>query len=529
MFRRSGVLRRVEAPVALAVAAACLMVASLVPLTVLAAEVFSGGALRVLGDTLGEARTWALLMRSLGLSIAVTLGALAIGLPTGAVLGRTDVIGRRAAFLVLAFPVFLPPFLLAFGWFQLFGTQGLVGSAWTSGVLFGPAGLIATLALAFAPIVTAFTALGISGIDPSLEEAARAVSRPHRTLTRILLPLAWPSIALGALIVFALTLSEIGAPMFLRVRTYPAAVLSRLGGIGYAPGEAVALVLPLLAVGLVLVFIDRRLIGRRSFASLGVRSRQLTPMALGRARKPVSAAVWLLALVSLLPLGALAGQAGASGMADALDWIGPSMGTSLAASALAAGVITLVGVVVGHALARRRRGALALDALVLLTFIMPASVLGVGMVAAWNRPGTQFVYTTLAVLVLGLVARYGILGVRALDAVFHQSSPHYEEAAAAFGAGFFRRMARVVLPMHGRGVFAAWLIAFVFCMRDLDAVVVFYPPGLEPLPVRIFTLEANGPGPVVAALSVYHALLTAAVLAAGGLVLGLHGARNTKS
>jgi len=513
--------RRAEAPAALTLAAACVVLASLVPLMMLGAELLSGDTFREIRATLGEARPWSLLMRSMGLSVAVTLGALVIGIPSGAVLGRTDVVGRRAAFLLHAFPVFLPPFLLAFGWFSLFGRQGLVGSAWTSSLLFGPFGVIATLALAFAPIVTTLTALGISGIDPSLEDAARTVSSPYRTVTRILLPLAWPSIALGALVVFALTLSEIGVPMFLRVRTYPAAVFTRLGGIEFAPGEAVALVLPLLAVGMLLVFVDRRLIGRRSFAALGSRSRRIAPLSLGRARVPVSAAVWLLSLVSLLPLGALALQAGTSGMSDALDWIGPSMGTSLAASAVAALVITAAGLVIGHALTRQQRAASTLDTLAFLAFITPSSVLGVGMVAAWNRPGTQLVYTTLLILVLGLVARYAILGVRALGAVLQRSSAHYEEAAAAFGAGYFRRMGRILLPMHARGVLAAWLIAFVFCMRDLDTVVVFYPPGLEPLPVRIFTLEANGPKHIVAALSVYHALLTAAVLAAGALLVEL--------
>jgi iron(III) transport system permease protein len=59
----------------------------------------------------------------------------------------------------------------------------------------------------------------------------------------------------------------------------------------------------------------------------------------------------------------------------------------------------------------------------------------------------------------------------------------------------------------------------VFCLRDLETAVLFYPPGGEPLTVRIFTLEANGPVPVVAGLGVIHAAVTGAVLALGAALL----------
>jgi iron(III) transport system permease protein len=80
-------------------------------------------------------------------------------------------------------------------------------------------------------------------------------------------------------------------------------------------------------------------------------------------------------------------------------------------------------------------------------------------------------------------------------------------------------MSRIVVPMHLRAVVGSWLLALVFCLRDLDTVVVFYPPGLEPLVVRIFTLEANGPERVVAGLAIYHVAITGLVLAAFGLSL----------
>ena len=96
---------------------------------------------------------------------------------------------------------------------------------------------------------------------------------------------------------------------------------------------------------------------------------------------------------------------------------------------------------------------------------------------------------------------------------------HLEEAAAAAGARFWRRLVRIILPVNLRGIAAAWLLAVVFCLRDFETAVLYYPPGREPLPVRIFTLEANGPPPVVAALAVAHVLITALVLVAGVLLV----------
>ncbi len=503
-----------------------LLLGCLVPLGAVGLESLSGGTFAEIRSTLGVAKAWGLLARSVALALAIAGGAVAFGVPMGVLLARSDMLGRRWALWLHLFPLFLPPFLLALGWFHLLGQTGPFGTTWTSDLLFGPMGVVATLTLAFAPVVSALTALGLQGIDPSIEESALVASPPLRVVTHILVPLAWRSIGLGAVVVFALALSEIGVPMFLGTRTYTAAVFTRLGGVQYAPGEAVALVLPLVAIGLALVAIDRRVLGRHSFAALGLRSRESSALRLRRARVPISGIVWLGVIVSLLPLGTLVWRAGPVGLVDGLSWIRSSLATSLVSSVAAAGVIVAAGVFVGHAVVRNRRAVMGLDALALLTFMMPSSVLGVGMIAAWNRPETQIVYTTMLVLVLGLVARYAILGIRALGALFSMVSPDYEEAAAAFGSGFVRRMTHIVIPMHARGIVATWLIAVVFCLRDLDTLVIFYPPGLEPLVVRIFTLEANGPEEVVAALCVYQVLVTATLLGGCGLALRRVGRRS---
>jgi iron(III) transport system permease protein len=438
----------------------------------------------------------------------------------GILLARTEIVGRRLLLLAHSFPMFLPPFLLALGWFYLFGRQGYLGGETSGSLLFHPLGHVAVLSLAFAPVVTALVALGLWNLDPNIEEAARVVARTGRVALGILLPAAWPSIALAGIIVFALAFSELGVPMFLRVEVYPAAVFSRLGGIDYNPGEAFLLALPLLPVALAMVAAERRLFRKRRLDVLGLRYRTKAPLPLGRWRGALSAACWALTVLALLPIVSLAVRAAAGGgLAQIGRWVGGSVFNSLGGAALAASAIVGIGTVLGHGRARALPGTRLLDLVGLLAFVVPAVLLGVGLIAVWNRPGTQFVYGGIAIIVVGYVARYGILGIRTIAVAVAQSPRSLEDAAASFGAGFARRLVSIVLPLHRRALGAAWLLTAVFCLRDLETAVLYYPPGFEPLTVRIFTLEANGPETVVAALAMLQVVITASVLAAGALLL----------
>lgn len=460
---------------------------------------------------------WLLLARTLALAAAVLAVTLAVGLPMGFLAARTDTPGRRVALVAHAAPMFVPPLLPALGWFYLFGRDGLVGGETSAGLLFSDLGAVLVLGLTFAPIVTSLAALALWNVDPSQEEAARVVARPPRIVARILLPAISPAIALAAVVVVALTLSEVGAPMFLRVRTYAAAVFARLGGVDFAPAEAFVLLLPVLLVALGLAAVERRSIGRRSFAVLGLRSFQSAPFALGRWRWPAAVFCWSITALSIAPLLALGWRAGFGGFADLPLWIGGAVWNSLVPAAWAASAIVALGVVLGPLLSRRNRVAGHLDLVALLAFVAPGALLGVGLAAIWNQPGTGWVYQTSAIIALGFVGRYAIVGVRTLAVACTQTPAQIEDAARVFGAGYLRRLTGIVVPLHWRAILGAWVFAMVFCLRDLETAVLYYPPGRAPLAVRVFTLEANGPEPVVAALASVQVLLTLALL---GFALG---------
>jgi iron(III) transport system permease protein len=521
-----GAVTRTEEAV-FAAAASLLAAAILLPLSMLGVrlgEVLATGEAGALA-LLVSPRLWRLLAITLLRAAAITGGALAVGVPLGLLVARSDAPARRVFFALHVLPGLLPPYLLALGWLHWFGRTGFLGSEASARLLFGEVGVVAVLALAFAPLATTLTALGAWGMEAALEEAARVVAAPGRVLLRIVLPASAPAVALAALLIFALAVSELGVPMFLRVDAYAAAVFARLGGIDSAPGEAVALVLPLAALALALLAIERQLVASRDYAVLGLGGSARRPLPLGRWRTPAGLTLGLAAALGMAPLAALALRAAqGGGFAELPRWIGGSFGTSLAAAGAAATAILVLGLPLAHALVRSRPAARFPDALAVLAFVTPAAVLGVGLIQVWNRPATSWVYGSLAIVVLAFVARYAAVGLRACASVLGQGSPRLEESAAVHGAGYLRRLVHLLVPLHARGLAAAWLLVLAFCLRDLESAILVHPAGREPLTVRIFTLEANGPEAVVAALACAHAGLIAVVLLGVGL-LARSGAR----
>jgi len=177
-----------------------------------------------------------------------------------------------------------------------------------------------------------------------------------------------------------------------------------------------------------------------------------------------------------------------------------------------------VGFLLGYLIRERAvRFWLAADSLSIFLFALPGTVIGIGLISLWNRPFTNFIYATPAIILLGYLARYTAVTSRITVSMLGQIPPSMEEAAQMAGARWPRRMALIVAPLAARGIAAAWLVAYIFCLRDTAITIMVYPPGHDTLPVRILTLMANGAPSLIAALCT---IMIAATLAPLG-VLGL--------
>jgi iron(III) transport system permease protein len=511
-------LARWQAPIASGIAAALLLVLIVPPLMSIAFSASDAGG--ELWMTLFQPNLLTRLRNSIGIAFGTAALSAAVGVPLGAILGRTSMRFAGAALFLHAVPLVLPPFISALAAFHLFGRDGWLGSLVTTDWLFSPIGCVLVLTLCFTPVITLLTWLGVRSTDPSGDEAARLAGGARRALWRVVLPQAVPSITLGIIIVFSLVLVEIAVPMFLRIDIYSAAVFVRLGGFSFAPGEAAVLALPLVVLSILLWTVEQVSPARRVIALPAARSACIPLVESRRARRVTAAIALLAAGIGAMPMivvGVVATQG--DGFALLATYAGDSVINSLLYAACVSTVVVAISISL-VAVARQYPRFISLqDAIAWLGFLLPPALFALGAVTIWNRAATGWIYSGAGIVVLALAARYAVLALRVELAGNSHLSPTLLEAARTCGATHWQLLIHVQLPALRRFIVGAWLLVFIFCIRDIETTALLYPPGGDPLTVRLFTLEANGPPAVVAALAVVLASLALLPAAVASLLL----------
>jgi iron(III) transport system permease protein len=452
-------------------------------------------------------RQWIPMGHSLTLATLTAGCATLVGVPLGLLFEKTDLPLRHVFLGLLVVPLLLPPYVLAVCWFNLLtlavpaGRSMEVLSHW----LFGLPGCVWVLVTALMPVVMILTVVYLHAVNPRLEEAARMFARWPAVFRHVTLPLIRSGIVFAGMLVFLLALGEVGVPMFLRYSVFPVETMTQFAAF-YNFGAAAAAAVPLLAVALFVLALERRYLRESTYRLQPTTpARQMRLIPLGRWRIPLFAFIALLtAVAAILPLlGLVVSSVSPPAYGEAWNKAADSLFRSLVLAGLGATLLTLVGFFCGYLIHHR---SLALwrsaDTLTLLLFTLPGTVLGVGLIALWNHRATGFVYGSIAMVLLAYVAQYTALTSRITLATLANVPQSLEEAAQLAGAPWLARIWHVVVPAALPGVLAAWLGAFIFCLRDLGASMLVYPAGQDTLPERIFTLMANGAPSLISALCV---------------------------
>lgn len=187
---------------------------------------------------------------------------------------------------------------------------------------------------------------------------------------------------------------------------------------------------------------------------------------------------------------------------EALSALGLSLATGLTATA----VCVVLGVPLALLISRSgSRTAAALRAIVTVPLVLPPMVGGVALLFLFGRTslvggilgewGVRIPFTTTAVVLAQTFVALPFL-VLALEGSLRAAGVGYEQAAAGLGAGRWRILARVTLPLAAPGLVAGIVLCFARAIGEFGATALFAgnAPGVtQTMPLAIYT-AFNGAG-----------------------------------
>ena len=447
------------------------------------------------------------LIRSIVVCSVTVITATVIGVPIAYVMTRYNVAGKQLLHIFIIMSLMSPPFIGAYSWIILMGRNGLVAKLFalfgaTAPTIYGRDGIIFVFTLHLFPYIYLYTSGAMNSIDASLEEAAENLGMNKlKRIWTVTLPVVLPSILAGCVMVFMTCLADFGTPMLLGegYTVLPVLVYNEyMSESAVNPYMASALSVIIVSCSLLVLVFQKLVIDKRNYMMSSLRPPQETKLH-GWKRFAVSLPIYIVVFLAFLPQIVVICQSfierSFSGMIKGINLnnyraimsrLGTNIRNTYVFSLVAIVFIIVVGILVSYILVRKKgKVATIIDTLIMFPYVIPGSVLGIGLIIAFNRKPMVLVGTS-AIMIISYIVRKLPYTVRSGSAFLYQMDPFIEEASINLGVSpmktFFTVTARMMLP----GVMSGAVLSWITCINELSSSIMLYSGKTSTIAVAIY-------------------------------------------
>lgn len=472
-------------------------------------------------------------LHSMFVGFATTGLALLFGVPLAFFTTRFRIRGTGLLNTLSVLALLSPPFIGAYSWITMLGRNGFLRTALaTLGItlppIYGALGIILADSLQYFPFVSLMTAGALTTIDRSLEEASENLGASSmRTFFRVTLPLVLPSVTGGALITFMMSLSNFGTPMIIGGNYLVLPTLAYnlfTSEVAERPGMASTVSIILMLCAAAVIALQQWASSRRKYASMLV-NRPVQKRLQGLPALAAHAICYLIVGLSTLPLAVVvffsfkntSGPVFVPGFSlesyrRIFFDVPKTMANSFLYSLVAVALIATVGTLLGFVIARRRTLAVKfLDPLLMVPYIVPGTVLGIGYIVAFNRKPFLLAGTATIIVMTYFVRRLPY-SVRSAASILKQIDPALEEAGINLGSPPGRTFRTVTLPLMKAGILSGAIMSWVTSMNELSSSILLYVGRTMTMPIKVYLSVLDGSFGTASAMSTILLLATGIAL-----------------
>ncbi|MBA9025584.1 ABC transporter permease [Peribacillus huizhouensis] len=458
------------------------------------------------------------LWNSVYISILSVFFSALIGIPLAIIFNRYDFPGRSFFSTAAILPIVLPSLVGVMAFMFLYGESGLIPNAIKDLLglekvpfkIGGVSGILIVHAYTMYVYFYMTVSAAINKIDPSLEEAAYNLGANRiKVFWKVTFPLLTPAIVAASLLVFMISMASFSAPFLLaggyRVLSLQIYFSKINGDMEIAATQSVILSIVSISFLLFMRWYQNRKDYRMATKGIGAhRSEVKNPfmkwLMVGFGMIGVLILLlphFTILLLSLVPDGTWTWQTYPSVFNlenYRLLFADPNIFKPLKNSLIMAVIATVgnlvFGVIASYLLVKRKFvGKSFVDILVMIPWALPATVIGMNLVFAFNEPNVfsfgQILVGTFWILPLAYFIRHIPLVVRSTNAVLEQLDDSIEEAARNLGAKWFYTFRKVILPIIMPGVLSGTLLAFIESVGEFPTSVLLYTISNRPISIEI--------------------------------------------
>ncbi len=442
-----------------------------------------------------------LLWNTARLVFGVGVGTILLGVTLAWLTATYHFPGRRWLDWGLMLPLAIPPYVTAFVAIGLLDFSGPVPSALRDqfGVPFPPirstGGVIGVMTLSLYPYVYLPVRGAFLSCGARLREVSQSLGR-DRGFFWVVLPIARPAVAAGAILVVMETIADFGTVATFNYDTLTTAVYKTWFGFSsLAAAAQLSLLLALAAASIILI--ESRFRSGARYSTVETAPADRVHLSGARGWLAAGYATGIFSLAVVVPVGQLLAWA-APTLRD--EWNGRFL-DDVTHSMLIGAIVALCSVGVAFSLISRRRPDPSSDptGMMLLTklgYALPGPVLAVGLFTAFAAidtiPFMPAIGGTLAALVIAQVIRFKAVAQAPISSALASISPRMDESARSLGVSGLSLFRRLHLPLASGGAAAAFALVFLDVMKEMPLTLMMRPFGWETLSVRIFEMTSEG-------------------------------------
>jgi len=502
----------------------------------------NGGVMVVLSDPM----VWSAVYYTIVTAVLGTVISLVIGCAFAYLLTLTDIPAKGPLSFFFVLPMMIPPQVTALAWVQMSGPSSPLLKALhiapplgSPQPLYSIGGIALLYGVQHAPLVYLALRAGLMTLPRDGVEAARlSGASSFRVFRDIILPLSLPGVIAGAAISFVSCTGNFGIPAILGIPasifTLPTLIFSKFTAFTGRTFGDVALLSAIIALISVagLAIQDRALRGR-DYRVIGP-SGATAAFELG-GWKLLFTPLLCIVLFFMLAAPFFALVAGALVPAYGVPLTFKTMTfhafeeilfrqavtrtafvNSLSLASGAAVGLLFVTVLAAYALTRRRDGlSRIVSSLVEIPYSLPGIVMAVCFILVFAAPIPVLnvtLYGTVWIILIAYFSSFFAVSLKPVVSAFHQLDPALEEAARLSGAGFFRRLKDIIVPLIAPAAGASVILVFLIACNELTISALLWSAGTQTLGVAIYNLDDSGSSDLASALSVLVVFMVVAMM-----------------